>query len=373
MQTRNFVREIVEPSEERRRMILRKLASLRGVPRAEQLVGSLRKQLKACDGYTRYYRIHKNVKIPICDNNVSRKYLMLGKDPGFMQPHVREYRQKHQSISKIDRRTHSLKETRFNLFYNKIGGVMVDKGVFFRENRKINTHKISQPKKPKTKDFYIGLEIEYASSMSISNLLELLLDAKLHDNVRVVRDGSIRTNDIYKHQVEFCILAKFSELENILNRLKPIVFDRPDIFSPNNSCGLHVHLDARHGRVGKIFHNLACVQTVLFALAKDNRRENPYCVPVTNPYFDEGDQDSHYDAISRSSFHKHGTVEVRIHHSTLNLTQIIKWVKLLKTVADYNGSALLNMGSFDSEFNQLKNNLELEPELVKYIEERNVL
>lgn len=234
--------------------------------------------------------------------------------------------------------------------------------------------KVSVAKYPLKGDInpYIGIELEYASALSLAEVSDLIIEHDLQDSVRVMNDNSIRVNEIYKYKVEFCILTKWTELKDTLIKLKPIIFDKPQYFSPNTSCGLHVHLDMRHDNPNRVFRNLTSMQSLLFDLVAGHRKNNTYCIPVETTDFDdvnEDDDDLHYHAISKGSYFKQKTIEVRIHQSTLSLTQIDRWITLLKRIADYNGENIL----VGDQFTLVKNIIKVEPELIRYIEEQRGL
>jgi hypothetical protein len=121
----------------------------------------------------------------------------------------------------------------------------------------------------------------------------------------------------------------------------------------------------------KTFANLVSMQSLLFALADDRRRENQYCQPVHTTDFDKVDSESHYAAISRFSYHKHKTIEVRIHESTTNLDVVEKWMRLLKTIGDYRGPDL-KLGTANSEYNQLVDQIKPAPDIIEYVSKKNI-
>lgn len=377
-----FYKEVIPPDMERRNYLLRKIAYVKkntthAVKGTQNLLKMLRNELKKTDGKILYFRKQKGFKIPIGNETTSKKYFLLSKDNNFLTEPIREFRDQNKKTEKIEYKSRPLRTLGMSLQYRTKGGVMQNPNFFGGELQKVRRKRVLAPKVPSSKDVdpYIGLELEYASTLSIEQVTDLIIDHKLYNDVRIMRDGSIRTNEIYQHQVEFCILTKWSDLSKTLQRLKPIIFDKPQYFSPNSSCGLHVHLDMRHDSPKRVFKNLVSMQSVLFSLVAEHRRDNRYCVPVTTMDFDEvyaDDDDAHYDAISKYAYNKHETIEVRIHQSTLSLTKIERWVTLLKRIADYKGAGLA-IGTFDSELKLLKEKIKIELELVKYIEEREAL
>lgn len=374
---RFFYREIVPPNVEQRNYLLKKLAFLKKHVKpakgTQNLIKMIRRQLRVTDGKTLYYRNNKGLKIYVGDENTRKKNFLLAKDARFLEPSVKQYRSKISDL-RIAHKEKYIDDLDMNIRYQTVGGVMMKSDMLTNEMKRIKRKKVSVAKYPSSDDPYIGIELEYASTLDLNEVSEKIVEHRLHNDVRVVTDGSIKVNEIYKHKIEFCILTKWSGLKEMLERLRPIIFDKPQHFLVNPSCGLHVHLDVRNANYKRVYKNLTSMQSVLFSLAAEHRRKNKYCVPVNTTDFDEVDEeedDAHYHAISKYSFFKHNTIEVRIHQSTLSLPAIEKWITLLKRIADY-APGDLKLGSFDSELKLLKEKVKIEPELIKYIEEREV-
>ena len=374
----SYYKEVIPPNMQLRAYILKKLSSLKKMKQIEGtkgIVTKLRRALKSTEGQVRYYRVHKGIKMFIGTDKTSKKHFLL-KDDLYFQKIIQERRLEYKAKLIVIKKRRVLKSGDHAIFYNTIGGVMENAEFFKKEIRTIKRKKVQYSKTPKTNDPYIGIELEFASSLNINQVTDMVVDLNLQDMVKVIRDGSINVNPIYPFQIEFCILTKYSELNKTLLALKPLIFDRPQTFQPNTSCGLHVHLDMRHDDCHRVFKNLVSMQTILFQMANENRRENMYCLPVPTDDFNEMDPDddnAHYYAISAASYYKHTTIEVRIHHSTLDLTQIEKWINLLKRIADYKAKPDLEFGTIDSEIIQLKDKVKLEPELMQYVEGRKLL
>ncbi len=375
-----YYKETIEPDIKRRNYLLRKLAYLKSHVKSDkkgqELIKTLRRQLKATDGKTLYYRCNKGLKVLIGNDTTPKKNFLIAKDPRYLQTVISKLRAQNKIEPRIVYRERYVASIDKVFYYKMVGGVMATPGYFNSELKKVQKHKVKSIKRPRKEDTnpYIGIELEYATNLSLDDIAEKLIEAKLHESVRMMHDGSIRCNEIYPNPIEFCILTKWSDLKSILDRLKPIIFDKPQNFCPNLSCGFHVHLDVRHDNPQRVFKNLTSMQSVLFNLAADHRRDNKYCQPQPTSNWHEVDEeaeDAHYAAVSKFSYYKHNTIEVRIHESTLNLNKIEKWITLLKRIADYKGDGM-KLGTFDSELKVLKEKVKIEPELVKYIEEINL-
>lgn len=141
-------------------------------------------------------------------------------------------------------------------------------------------------------------------------------------------DGSIDTpNDKY-FAVEITVLTRLDRLDNlkkvcqILNDLGATV---------NKSCGMHVHLDARHlslnevKDIGKKFN--AAMPTLATLVPKTRRKNEQYCKLGVS-----GFTGSRYYACNLTAFRKYKTIEIRLHSSTTDFNKIIQWSKLISSV-----------------------------------------
>lgn len=362
---KGYVREIIPPDTERRLFLLKKLTALKGVQHAEVVKRELRQELAVCNGYTRYFYVHRGIKIAIGHGDIPKKYFTLFKDKEIIQPIIRRERERTTYVCE----TKKCVVSGAGIYIEKIGGVMTKPNVFGQKVKEVRRIRVKAPKTPSTVDPYVGIEIELCSKYDFNTVCEMICDAGLHQSVRIMTDGSLRISDYgYPHLMEICVLTKFSELNDTLLKLKKVISEG---FIANDSCGLHVHLDMRHKSCKESFANLASMQMVLYQLVNETRRENRYCHPVNTVSFDEADERDHYAGISKFSFYKHGTIEVRMHHSTTDIVLIEKWVRLLQKIADYRGEKL-KMGDLKFELAQLKEKIKPEDEILKYVEERIV-
>ncbi len=359
-----FTKTVIPSDIEMRNKLLRKLAYLRNDKSKSlmELKRAIKARIRLTQGSTSYHRYHRGVKFYLGDETTPKKQFLIYRHTEVVNQQLITLRQTRQRIN-YKFKEHVIEKTAIN--YKKCGGVMVLPNVFGSKNRQIKRQKVYKFKAPKNTEDYVGIEIEFASKYSIESLADLIADNGLHESVRVMRDSSIEVSDTFPSQIELCILTRFKDLSETLTKLQKFIV--PQYFQVNPSCGLHVHLDARMTKdVEHTYRNLVSIQSVLFGLANESRRENRYCHPVPDLPFDQTNMRDHYAAISSSSYIKHRTIEVRIHHATLDLSLVGKWVKLLKRVADYRGVPL-QLGTFESELKQLKEQVQIEPELMDYI------
>lgn len=366
-----FVYKQVKPANlEYRKEIIQELYKLKQYPDLADLKKYFRRELRKTYEKVSYFLNYKGISLSLGNADTKNKFLGVRISEDQMRLEIRQQRVERQK-SNVKTKSNFLRQSDTHLMYDVKDGVMVAPNVFGTYNKKIRTNKVYKSKVPTTNDPYVGIELEYASALDYDQVAEKIADIGLHDQLKILRDGSIITDRFYHTPLEFCLLSKFSELGENLKKLSTII--SPEHFEANDSCGFHVHLDARHIDVKKMFHNLVCMQTLLFDMVDETRIENRFCQPLTTPIFDEvnaGRQHAHWDAISKFAYYKHKTIEVRMHESTTDLNQVEKWVKLLHKIASYKGPSL-KFGSLDDTLKQVKN-LKLDEELTKYIEEKRL-
>jgi hypothetical protein len=107
-------------------------------------------------------------------------------------------------------------------------------------------------------------------------------------------------------------------------------------FKADTSCGMHVHIDMRNRNHKLVYKNLFKFQQTMLAMVPKPRRENKFCVPNKYSSFDEHHRNagSRYYVINTHSIDKHKTLEVRLHHGTLDYYLISNWLKLLSKIAN---------------------------------------
>lgn len=353
-------------NEERRRQLLKKLVMFKGVERAN-VKATLRNELEKCEGHKAYYFEHRGLTVYIGDDETPKKQFLIYKNEMLFGKFIRKLRENLQL--KPVNKSKFIRETGEYWTYQTKGGVFEQNGVIAQKDHDIRRCLAQMAKKPKTNDAYIGIELEYASKHSVADLRNIVAEMRLHKQVRIVRDESIEVNSSYPFKAEICVLSKYSELGETMNKLSKFI--TPERFWVNQTCGLHVHLDARNDDVCRMYKNLVSSQALLFRMVDKSRRNNRYCHPVSSPNFTDPFDDDHYAAISKLSFQEHRSIEVRIHQSTLDLNMIEKWIHLLKLISDCR-EPLVFQNYFDFQYEQLKTQMKPTEDLLKYVEERLV-
>lgn len=246
--------------------------------------------------------------------------------------------------------------------YELFGGVHREKGSILNLYHKIAMRRVNSLRRPGANENHVGVEFEFYSSHSRGDVCQRLIDAKLSQYCRIMSDRTIMPPEEKPVGLELCVVAPESELEEILRRACDVLSDIGA--ESNESCGFHVHIDSRNRNKRLLFHNLVRCQDILFGMTYKNRVNNEYCRPQSTPDWDRANN-SHYDAINKSSFDKHRTVEVRLHHGTVDFIESYKWIKLLLKIANHAESIKKITGPGD-----MGRTLKLDEETKSYIKER---
>lgn len=188
----------------------------------------------------------------------------------------------------------------------------------------LDSHEADLKPKAKTKTNYVGIEIECFTRYDRLDLIEKIIELGLEKNVQPTEDGSVEAD--FGDDCELRILLPEKELVSGLKKISKLFVKGQ--FGVNGTCGLHIHLDMRNRNVEECYKRLINFQDILFAMVKRERWTNSYCI-----YTKVQDKDNRYVAINKdSAYQAHKTIEVRLHHATLDMKRIEQWVKLLLRV-----------------------------------------
>lgn len=172
-----------------------------------------------------------------------------------------------------------------------------------------------------------GTSSEYTQNTRAEESLAELFKQEKIKHASIKHDGSINSpSDCLA--IEITVLTRIASTDNLkkicslLNRLGAKV---------NKSCGLHVHLDARHltqKEVVKTAKKIGRALPVLASMVPLSRRTNSYCKLQVSPL-----NKDRYCAVNLTAFRKYKTLEVRLHSGTTDFKKIILWVDILSTLA----------------------------------------
>lgn len=165
----------------------------------------------------------------------------------------------------------------------------------------------------------LGVEIEYYPRSGDGAYVNKLTD--------ITSDGSLNSGGAEIRRLTWA--SKTGRLEGLLSLKLAGKIDK--------SCGLHVHVDARHlgGDSGLLsasltYERLILLYPVLKKLVPKSRLRNRYC-----RWRNSAEYHDRYCAINFQSFRSHGTIEFRCQGGTINLLKIESWALLCQFLVQY--------------------------------------
>ena len=203
---------------------------------------------------------------------------------------------------------------------------------------------------------YVGVEIE-AENGQKSKL-------NLPDTFGIKEDGSLDSSGV---EVVTPPSKDSALVDNIRLACKELIKCN---FQATQSCGLHVHIDLRevqndYVKLSRILRTFFSIEDVIFAMLPSQRLSSTYCEPLRDQYrfydfygrkvaqefdctvYQEKDKsrvasykrdhynDKRYTSCNFHSTFFRGTLEVRAHSGTQNVTKILNWIELLLKVVDW--------------------------------------
>lgn len=167
----------------------------------------------------------------------------------------------------------------------------------------------------------------------IESVIEQLQKSKI-PNIQVVSDGSLEDENDY-FSCEIKVLTKLSDMSNLIQLCNWLNDNEAKV---NTSCGLHIHLDVRKYDnedritiVNRFKSSLKFLSKMVPKSRVQGSHANNYCKNEISP-INTGNRSDRYYAVNASDFDKHGTIEIRLHSGTVNLTKIAKWCQILSTI-----------------------------------------
>lgn len=252
-----------------------------------------------------------------------------------IKDYISELKEKRKSAKKI-----AVTENEMNgIIYQTTANVFTKAGTILALQANVNNlDRISRAKAPHPciKDNYIGVELELICNISREKLNEEFIAAKLAGYVYVKGDSSIRRENDNEHCHEVTILAKQVDYIDIVQRVCAVLNNSRVGSYVNNSCGMHVHFDARNRKHEVMYTNLVRMLPLLKQIVPTTRTEgsqaHSYCQLNKSDVFNE--KDARYQAINPTSVRSHKTIEVRLHGGTTNAAKIINWIKICLCAVD---------------------------------------
>lgn len=171
---------------------------------------------------------------------------------------------------------------------------------------------------------YIGIELEFYSTMSPLQCMDIIVALELEDDVNLGSDSSIEwgSNCDRYFGYELRILTTEENLPKILDKVQDFLVGIDAEF--NNSCGLHVHLDMRKRNKEEVYSRLVDNVEQLKIMVPKFRRDNQYCSFNTDPIFRKYTK---YTAINFNA--RRPTIEIRCREMTTCMIELYEWVLYL--------------------------------------------
>ena len=143
----------------------------------------------------------------------------------------------------------------------------------------------------------------------------------------------------------------------------------------NRTTGLHVHIGAASftspagdmlSSLGLFVQNWYTAHAAIGAMVAKSRLNNHFCKALTiadattlaervrGGDIDNGGRGRYY-SLNLDSFARHQTVEVRLHHGTLNAAKITGWTDFITAVANFSKAGHTMPARYNTEDNRLNN------------------
>ena len=216
-----------------------------------------------------------------------------------------------------------------------IGDKRWDTIISFKNSKKFKENKSKR---------YVGIEIEVERNkgFSIANLKK-----ECHDFTCCKGDNSLENGD------EITLNPANGDLlfERIRKVCKCLVEGN---YTAEKSCGLHIHIDTRgldKEQLRNIFLCYNVFERYFFEMVEPSRRDNQYCYSIErrkkelqlndimNDFYQyitcSNQHDRYYWTNLTKSFGGRNSLEIRLHHGTLNAEEIINWVKIHLSLVEW--------------------------------------
>jgi len=137
----------------------------------------------------------------------------------------------------------------------------------------------------------------------------------------------------------------------------------------NKQTGYHVHLGADHyglNGIANLVVNWAIAHDTIAALVAPSRLNNGFCRPLSLLDAERTAEQvrngrianingGRYYSLNLASYDRHGTVEIRLHHGTLNGSKIKAWAEFCNAMAELSKAGVLIEPSDLADADRLNN------------------
>lgn len=206
---------------------------------------------------------------------------------------------------------------------------------------------------PNNKKQYVGVELEIVQTRNLPRNLKGWIQKQ---------DGSIIPSSSGAEMVFEKPLTSISSLKQ--TKKITTIFKQYKSLS-NNTCGYHIHLDCTNFAENQI-RKFICwcynVQDSVQKLVKSSRRDNVYCrliLPMNyneslRNYWNEKMHCNRYYWVNIASYYHKNTVEIRLHHGTVDELEINNWIILWTTLIQFITSTTCEIAESDCIFYWMK-------------------
>lgn len=202
---------------------------------------------------------------------------------------------------------------------------------------KRKVRELYEPKMPKEKYKYVGLELEFCAPIAELDFALKLWQNGVHTYAQMKKDNSLRPK-LNEFGYELALLLPEQHFRKNLRQLCKIL-ESVGARADERRCGLHVHLDMRRGRKKDIvYNNLIACQNVFLTFLDPVRHDNEFCHMVKSRKFPvkfENTREERYKTINAAAYYKYKTLEVRMHQGSVNYRDIVNWMELLIKIANH--------------------------------------
>ncbi len=251
-----------------------------------------------------------------------------------------ELREKIKQAREKNRELKSVEREFGGIGYETVGGVFLKTQTIMALAGSAQIERMNKPKKPTSDDkrTFVGVELELISKLSREDMKKALAKQLLGGYVYLKDDSSISKENEGDRTHEITVLAPQDTIKDVIRRLCSVLNDDAVGSYVNNSCGLHVHLDARHRDKAVMFNNLVKALPMLKNLVPRTRtmseQGNRYCRMNETASYEDSSTDRYFAINGRNAFDKYRTIEVRMHSGSTNAAKINNWIDILCSLVD---------------------------------------
>lgn len=169
--------------------------------------------------------------------------------------------------------------------------------------------------------------------------------------IDIKEDGSLDAEDESDElwPVELTCLVRQDDMSS-LNKLCTLLNELGA--KVNSTCGLHVHIDARHlskGQVQRIGTKFSHALPFMGQVVPKSRTTSRFCKMKVSNFSDD-----RYCAVNLTAFEKYRTIEIRLHSSTTSFLKISNWIKMLSLITEAKMGKLESMTTLQDFFKVIK-------------------